>query len=230
MMIGYSFEPTGQQGRLVLWPILVSVTILSFGCSQVYYDALEQLGYHKRDLLVSDVEKARDAQQEAKEQFKSALEQFTTVLNFKGGKLQDKYNTLNAEYETSEARAQAVRDRIASVESVSEALFQEWQAELQEYSSANLRKSSQAKLTQTRKQYAHLIKAMKRAESKMDPVLAKFKDQVLFLKHNLNAQAIASLKSELGAVESNIQALIKEMEASIKEADSFITSMSKDQA
>jgi hypothetical protein len=203
---------------------------MTLGCQSVYYDAMEKMGYHKRDLMVSDVEKARDAQQEAKEQFKSALDRFTTVLNIKGGELQDKYNTLNEEYERSETKAQAVRDRIASVEDVSQALFEEWEAELKEYSSANLRKSSQAKLTQTRRQYAQLIKAMKRAESKMPPVLAKFKDQVLFLKHNLNAQAIASLKSELGSVESNIKILIKEMESSIKQADAFISSMNKEQA
>ena len=209
---------------------LVIGLFISLGCQRVYYDAMEKMGYHKRDLMVSDVEKARDAQQEAKEQFKSALDRFTTVLNVKGGELQGKYDTLNAEYERSEAKAQAVRDRIASVEDVSQALFEEWEAELKEYSSANLRKSSQAKLTQTRRQYAQLIKAMKRAESKMPPVLAKFKDQVLFLKHNLNAQAIASLKSELGSVESNINILIKEMEASIKQADAFISSMNKEQA
>jgi hypothetical protein len=191
---------------------------------------MEKMGYHKRDLMVSNVEKARDAQQEAKEQFKSALERFTTVLNVKGGELQDKYDTLNAEYEKSEAKAQAVRDRIASVEDVSAALFKEWEAELKEYSSASLRRNSQKKLTQTRTQYAQLIKAMKRAETKMDPVLAKFKDQVLFLKHNLNAQAIASLKNELVSVEGNIGSLIKEMETSIKEADSFIASMAKEHA
>jgi hypothetical protein len=200
------------------------------GCQSMYYAGMEKIGYHKRDLMVSDVEKARDAQQDAKEQFKSALDRFTTVLNFKGGELQEKYETLNAEYERSEAKAQAVRDRIASVEDVSGALFTEWEAELNEYSSASLRKSSQAKLTQTRTQYGQLIKAMKRAEGKMPPVLAKFKDQVLFLKHNLNAQAIASLKSELGSVESNINILIKEMETSIKQADTFIASMNKEQA
>ena len=35
----------------------------------------------------------------------------------------------------------------------------------------------------------------------MEPVLTKFKNRVLFIKHNLNAQAIASLKGteiELG--------------------------------
>jgi hypothetical protein len=191
---------------------------------------MEKMGYHKRDLMVSDVEKARDAQQEAKEQFKSALERFTKTLNIKGGELQEKYDILNTEYEKSEAKAQAVRDRIASVEEVSQALFVEWEAELKEYSSATLRQSSQKKLTQTRTQYAQLIKAMKRAETKMDPVLAKFKDQVLYLKHNLNAQAIISLKSELVSVEGNIASLIKEMETSIKEADSFIASMAKDSA
>jgi predicted nucleic acid-binding Zn-ribbon protein len=208
--------------------ILLSLTAL--GCQSVYYDAMEKMGYHKRDLMVSNVEKARDAQQEAKEQFTSALDRFTTVLNINGGELQDKYDTLNTEYEKSEAKAQAVRDRIASVEDVSAALFKEWEAELQEYSSASLRQNSQKKLTQTRTQYAQLIKAMKRAETKMDPVLAKFKDQVLFLKHNLNAQAIASLKNELVSVEGNIASLIKEMETSIKEADSFIASMAKEHA
>ena len=198
------------------------------GCQTVYYGAMEKMGYHKRDILVSDVEKARDAQADAKEQFKSALERFSSVLNFKGGDLQEKYDKLNAEYERSETKAQAVHDRVASVEDVSEALFDEWKAELQEYSNANLRRNSQRKLDQTRKQYAQLIKAMKRAEKKMDPVISAFKDQVLFLKHNLNAKAIASLKNELVAVESDISSLIKEMEASIKEADSFIATMVKD--
>ena len=215
-----------------LFPVVLILAggMLLLGCQSMYYAGMEKIGYHKRDLMVSDVGKARDAQQEAKEQFKSALDRFTTVLNVKGGELQEKYDTLNEEYERSETKAQAVRDRIASVEDVSEALFAEWEAELKEYSSASLRRKSQTKLTRTRTQYAKLIKAMKRAESKMPPVLAKFKDQVLFLKHNLNAQAIASLKSELGSVESNIKILIKEMETSIKQADSFISSMNNDAA
>ena len=206
---------------------IVLFAVIGLSCQTAYYERMEQFGYHKRDLLVRDVEKARDAQQEAKEQFKSALDRFTKTLDIQGGELQEKYEALNKEYERSEDKANSVRKRVASVEDVSEALFTEWNAELKEYSSSTLRKKSQEQLTQTRAQYAQLIKAMKRAEAKMDPVLAKFKDQVLFLKHNLNAQAIASLKGELVSVEGNINSLIKDLNASIQEADSFIAAMPK---
>ena len=206
---------------------IVLFAVIGLSCQTAYYETMEQFGYHKRDLLVRDVEKARDAQQEAKEQFKSALDRFTKTLDIQGGELQEKYEALNKEYERSEDKANSVRKRVASVEDVSEALFTEWNAELKEYSSSTLRKKSQEQLTQTRAQYAQLIKAMKRAEAKMDTVLAKFKDQVLFLKHNLNAQAIASLKGELVSVEGNINSLIKDLNASIQEADSFIAAMPK---
>jgi len=208
----------------VFLPLFFAVFFAN-GCQKAYYGTMEKFGIHKRDIMVDRVEEARDSQQEAKEQFKSALEQFSQVLNYKGGKLEDKYKTLQAEYDKSEAKADEVRKRIDAVEDVSEALFDEWKAELDQYSNKALRRDSEKKLAQTRKQYDQLLKAMRRAESKIDPVLNAFRDQVLYLKHNLNAQAIASLQSELVAVESDIADLIKEMEKSIGEANSFIRTM-----
>jgi len=211
--------------RLIL---IVSSALIVFGCETAYYGTMEKLGYHKRDLMVNRVESARDAQEDAKEQFESALEKFSSVLQFDGGDLEDKYDQLKTAYDRSSARAQAVRDRIDSVEDVASDLFDEWETELSEYSSDSLRRSSAQKLKQTRRQYSQLIGAMKRAEGKMDPVLTAFNDQVLFLKHNLNARAIASLQTELISVESEVNALIKDMNASIKEADAFISTMTQE--
>jgi hypothetical protein len=59
----------------------------------------------------------------------------------------------------------------------------------------------------------------------MDPVLKRFNDQVLYLKHNLNAQAIASLQTTAAGIDTDVSALIKDMEASIAEADDFIKQM-----
>lgn len=195
------------------------------GCQSAYYGTLEKVGIHKRDLMVDRVEDARDAQEEAKEQFQSALEQFTSVVQVKGGDLEKKYNTLKHVYEKSKDKADLVHKRIESVESVSDALFDEWEDELREYASARLREDSKRKLNKTRRDYERLIKAMKSAEKKIHPVLVAFHDQVLYLKHNLNAQAISSLKNELVAIEDNVAGLVREMEASIREAEQFIEAL-----
>jgi hypothetical protein len=68
---------------------------------------------------------------------------------------------------------------------------------------------------------------MKNAESKLQPVLTVFNDQVMYLKHNLNAQAITSLKGELGTLQSDVSSLISSMEKSINEANAFIKTMEK---
>jgi predicted nucleic acid-binding Zn-ribbon protein len=216
--------PMRNRAFIGFLPVLF-LLFLSGGCQKVYYDTMEKFGVHKRDIMVDRVEDARDSQEEAKDQFQSALEQFTTVLNFKGGELEDKYKTLQAEYDKSEAKADEVKKRIDAVEDVSEALFAEWENELDQYSNASLRRDSERKMVQTRIQYVKLITAMRKAEAKIDPVLKAFRDQVLYLKHNLNAQAIASLQSELVEVESDIADLVQEMEKSIGEANSFIKTM-----
>ena len=206
--------------------LFVLFLLFSFcSCQRAYFSALEKVGYHKRDILVKRVDKARDAQGEAKEQFSSALEEFTTVLNIKTGELGQAYEKLQASFDESEERAKDVSSRINQVEDVAEALFDEWEDELSSYSNPKLRNSSKKKLSATEGEYKNLIAAMKRAESKMDPVLDSFRDQVLYLKHNLNAQAISSLQSELGSIEANVSSLIKEMEKSMAEADSFIANI-----
>lgn len=210
--------------RLALVAALFSL-LFTLGCQKAYYAAMEEVGYDKREILSDRVENARESQQDAKEQFANALERYKSVVDFDGGKLEEKYEILNDEYETSEAMAEKVRDRIDSVEDVANALFEEWEEEITQYTSSKLRRSSQKQLSATKARYNTLIRAMKKASSKMDPVLAAFKDQVLYLKHNLNAKAIAALEGELTNIRSDVDALIKEMEKSIAEADAFIKTL-----
>lgn len=203
------------------------VAMLAAGCQKTYYSTMEAFGKHKRDILVDRVADARDAQNEAKEQFASALEEFSAVLNLPDSDLKKQYNSLKNAYDASHGKAKAVSSRIEDVKKVADALFKEWETELDQYSSKTLRQSSEQKLRQTRGQYDKLIAAMERAESKISPVLTALNDQVLYLKHNLNAQAIASLQNELITVETDVAALIREMEKSIAEANSFINAMTQ---
>lgn len=205
--------------------LFVSVLLMLTACSTMYLEGLEKVGIPKRDVMVYRVEKARDTQEETKEQFKSALEQFTAATNFSGGDLEATYKKLNEAYEGSVSKADEVKNRIADIESVSEALFNEWKLEISQYSSAALKQSSQKKLDTTQAHYRQLIASMKQAEAKIQPILTVFHDQVMFLKHNLNARAIASLKGELGTIKSDVSVLIASMEKSINEANAFINTM-----
>ena len=204
---------------------LVALTGLS-ACQTMYYTTMEKFGIEKRDILVDRVGEARESQQEAKEQFESALEQFIAVTNYQGGELEDQYRRLKAEYEDSVERAEEVRSRIDDVERVAQDLFEEWDNELAQYSSQELRRSSERQLKATRKAYDKLIGAMRQAEKKIQPVLVAFQDRVLYLKHNLNANAIAALRNEKKTIENNISVLVRDMNKSIAEADKFIAEMS----
>ncbi|MFP4072271.1 MAG: DUF2959 domain-containing protein [Desulfovibrionales bacterium] len=210
--------------RRAVLVLILALPIFS-GCQKAYYAGMEKIGVHKREILVDRVEEARDSQEDAKEQFASALEEFNAVVGFEGGDLAAQYETLQRAYDRSVDRAEEVRTRIARVEDVAEALFDEWRAELDEYTDRQLRQSSASKLEQTRARYEQLITAMKQAEKKIHPVLDTFQDQVLFLKHNLNARAIASLKGELATMRTDISELVRSMENSIAEAETFIRQM-----
>lgn len=208
-------------------PVLVLLALSLCGCQKVYYETMEKVGVHKRDILVDRVEAARDSQAEAKEEFASALERFASVVNFDGGELQVAYDRLNASYEDCERQAATVADRIDKVEDVAEALFAEWEQELDMYSNARLRDQSASQLRDTRREYVKMVAAMRKAEKTMYPVLDVLRDQVLFLKHNLNARAIASIRTELATVQRDVAALVRQMESSIVEANQFIGQMRK---
>ena len=221
--------------RALSWLLLLSIAALVSGCEgcrkqarEQYYSYLENVGFEKRDLLVKRVDRARDAQKDAQEEFEDALEQFQALVGHQGGELESVYDKLKDEFEDAESRAEKVRERIERVENVAEALFEEWQKEIGVLQNADYRRQSESSLRDTKRRYGQLVSTMKKAAASMDPVLAKLRDQVLFLKHNLNAQALGSLEGEATTLQADVSQLITDMQASIAEADRFIETMTKE--
>ncbi|ATC84953.1 MULTISPECIES: DUF2959 domain-containing protein [Pseudoalteromonas] len=204
---------------------MLVVTLTLTGCQSAYYSAMEKVGVHKRDILIDRVEETKDSQQESQEEFKSALERLTTLIDFNGGELQDTYNQLNDDYESSLNAANEVSTNINKVEDVAEALFDEWGDELEQYKSASLKRESSKKLAATKRQFDQLLRSMRSAESKMEPVLTSLHDNVLYLKHNLNAQAVSAIKGEFTNLKRDIQLLMNDMNKSIADSNKFIEQM-----
>ncbi|MGD9659697.1 MAG: DUF2959 domain-containing protein [Porticoccaceae bacterium] len=201
------------------------LVLMLCSCQPAYYATMEKFGVEKRDILVDRIEKTSDAQEDAQEQFRDALEQYRSVVSFDGGDLEKLYNKLNSEYQQSEQVAARIGDHIRSVETVADDLFAEWEKELKLIKNPSLRQDSATKLRHTRARSAELIAAMWRAEKTVYPVLDSLRDQVYYLKHNLNAQAIASLKGELRTIDADVSRLINQMQQAINQANEFIAQL-----
>ncbi len=208
-----------------LWSIVVvAVVAITVGCASVKYSTYEKFGIHKRDLLVGNVADTRDSQKQAQEQFQDALQKFGSVVEIEETGLKKAYNRLKNEYEDSVDAANSVSGNINDVEQVANDLFREWRSEINQYTNTDLKRSSQNKLRDTEARYNDLLRSMHAAEQSMLPVLATFKDNV-FLKHNLNAQAIGSLKSTFADLQTDIDILFEQMNDSIQRSNAFIADM-----
>ena len=206
--------------------LLAAVLILgATGCSSVYYAAYEKVGVYKRDLLKKRVIEARDDQQVAQKEFKDALTRLKEITSFDGGEAERAYRQLKSEYDACASRAETVRSRIRAVESVASDLFVEWDNENGQISAPSLRAASRQQLADTKRRYEELHAALIKAEQAMAPVLRQFNDYVIYLKHNLNAQAIASLNGESASIQKEINRLLGQMNQAIARADEFVKNM-----
>ncbi len=201
------------------------VALLLVSCQGVYYKTMQKLGKEKRDILVQRVKESKKDQEQAKEQLKTTMESFQELTGFQGGSLEKSYKKLNSEYEAAQNQADKLHDRVKSIDQVSNDLFSEWQKEINEMSNAKLKVQSSALLRDAKDRQAAYMKAMRKTEDQMTPVLNAFHDQVLFLKHNLNARAIGSLKNTSAKISTDVSALMKSIDASMQEADKLISSL-----
>jgi hypothetical protein len=215
--------------RLLTVGVVLLTAGVTAGCDRVYYGTMKRFGMEKRDILISRVREAREAQTDAQQEFTSALDRFRAVVEVDGGSLEEKYEQLDRELKRAEDRAKKVRDRVDAVRDVSKDLFREWEKELGQYSNRALKAESERELRETRTRTDRLIAAMQRSERKIGPVLQPLRDRVLFLKHNLNARALGALTKELASVESNVDALVADLKSSIAEADAYLKVMEQEQ-
>lgn len=195
------------------------------GVRDATYSAYELVGVQKRDLLKKRISQTQEDQKEAGESFESALDRLQKMYGISGGELEKQYRSVQSAYDDSAARVKDVKRSRENMQTVARDLFREWENEIGEIKTAEYKEKSAEKLKDTQTRFEDLNKQLATAEKKMDPVLDKLRDHVLYLKHNLNAKSIASLKTEHGRIEKQIEDLVRDMKGSISKADGFIKTL-----
>jgi hypothetical protein len=210
--------------RIVFLPLIV-FTLLIAGCQSTYYKAMATLGKEKRDILVQRIKEAKKDQDQTKQQLQTTMESFQALTGFQGGSLERNYKRLNSDYENAASQAGKLHDKVQSINQVSNDLFREWQGEISAMGNGKLKSQDTVMLRDAKARQATYLRAMRKTEDQINPVLKAFRDQVLFLKHNLNSRAIGSLKSTSANLQSDVAELIQSIDASSQEADKLITSL-----
>lgn len=196
--------------------------LLLTGCKSFYYDALEHTGIHKRDLLMQRIEKVRDAQTAAQKQFEATLLEYRSVVLFQSGDLNERQAQLEEDYRAAQLRARNVRYHLQGVDSVADDLFSEWKAELKGYRTAELRRAAEADYDRTRQQYQALRDQLNETEARLQPLLDLLGDQMLSLRHSLNARTISRSSDAYTQLEHDMKSLFEEMTRANDQADMFI--------
>lgn len=214
--------------RVTITALALSTALLLAGCTTIYNATMEGVfGYEKRELFKKSVTALQSEQKDAQKEFTDALTRLKQLYGFSGGELESVYEKVKSSYERCDGEAKAVHTRIENMEDLAKSMFSEWEKEIQQYTNPNLAATSREQLRLTKDRYAQLYRTVREAESAMQPVLGQLKDNVLFLKHNLNASAIGSLQGEAVGIQKQIEQLLTQMNTAIAASDSFIKTLPK---
>ena len=92
-------------------------------------------------------------------------------------------------------------------------------------SSEDLRKRSEERLNGTRERYNGILAAGDKARQVFNPFIASLKDQVVYLGHDLNPSALASLEPDADKLNKEGEVLFKKIDETVDEVSGYITSL-----
>lgn len=207
-----------------IFTICFSFIVLS-SCSTIYYNFWETLGREKRDLLKSEMLSADSSHTEVKEELEDSLHRIRSEYDFKEGSLEKTYDSLSADYEDISSRSNELSDNIDKSEDIANDLFSEWRKEALSLNKRKYRKDSLTKLKKTKISFNDTLSSMRHVEKNMRKILKQYKDQVTYIKHNLNAKVIGSLQLEMKSISSEMEKLIVQIDRSKSKAKKFISKL-----
>ncbi|MEM7376918.1 MAG: DUF2959 family protein [Pseudomonadota bacterium] len=204
------------------WVAALMVLGVLTGCATTYYSVWETLGYQKRDILKTRVERARDSQQQAFERFEAVAQASAPLASASDGAVDTarQLQSLRVAYRNAARTASTVRTHIDQVDDVSQALFVEWEEELINTASSTQRSNDHQELADTRQAYNGLMGAMRGAEAGITPVLNTVEDSMRGLE-DVDGALTSTQVSGFLSLQGDLERLTAELRRSIDAATRF---------
>ncbi|MEM6987810.1 MAG: DUF2959 family protein [Pseudomonadota bacterium] len=210
------------------WTVCLVCCGLLAGCATTYYSVWEKLGYQKRDILQTRVERARDSQQEALQRFEvlAAVSEPLAADPVTDVDTTAQLAKLRVAYRNAARSASTLRSHIDQVDDVSQALFSEWEEELINTASSAQRSADTQELAETRQAYNTLIGTMRSTEAGISPVLITVEDSVRSLESD-QVSIGGGQASGFISLQGDLDRLAKDLRRSIAIADGFVARLDR---
>ncbi|UZP66610.1 DUF2959 domain-containing protein [Desulfovibrio mangrovi] len=197
------------------------------GCQKAYYDALEAVGFEKREMLVDRSEELRDTLHLVKTEFGVAFSRLGTIVQPDALAPDQQYEQAQVLYDSCEDRYDELRKGIEKTEDVANALFEDWIEQTTQHPEGSMRAASQKRLDETREAFRTMMRPVRSASDRVPPVLSALEQHVMHLKLNQSPQASENVIAELDRSQTDLQALLDHAQTAIDATNGFIHSMSR---
>lgn len=199
---------------VVLSGFVMMTAVVLAGCAK-------KTAPEKASNLVLSVDQSRQALQGTKEHIQVTTDAANAVGQTEGGNLNADLQRLTGEVAKLDEWVATFRKRVVSMNETSDKFFTNWTTGLDNFSTEEFRKHSEARMEITRGRYNQVLTSMQHVDEKFQPFLAKLHDLVLFLNQNLNPEGVASIKNSADGLNTEASDLNISIDAAVQEADSF---------
>lgn len=160
------------------------------------------------DDLVAAVENVQKELDASKGSMLAAVQglQAITAPDFQGDAVKA-HKELVEVVENSEDQADELRGAIEDMQAASVPVFDQWTKDLEAYSNPEMRQRSQARLSAARERYDAVLAAVEPLLVEYEAVNQTLRDHVLFLKHDMNPAALATIQDDVRSVAKDAASL-----------------------
>ena len=165
--------------------------------------------------LVKKAGSTAEAITQAKLQFQKTMDVYNAVLADDAKDRKALYKKLQGEMETTEKRRADVLRADDEMKTDADIVFKSWADSTGAIASPDLKKRSEERLAKTKERCAQIQAAGHRVGEAYLPFMSTLKDQVTYLGHDLNAEAVASLKKDAAKVNAQAQEVTKRVDEAV---------------
>ena len=211
-----SFAPAAV---LLAAPLLLGTS----ACKSGSVRGLKSADIVRVDNLGAQIEAVHVESEISKQRLRDAIEAVRAIASYDFvGDPAVAFNDFVTAVEASVEQAETLRDAILPMEESGGAFFDQWNDDLDSFSSVEMRNRSRERLLATHKRFRVIMAAVVPAQRGFDEVNKRLQDYASFLSNDFNATAIAAIEGDVRVLRSKAAKVDQRFDACMRATSAYL--------